>query len=87
MRLFSEDDVNEAVQNTIVNSFISIKSLRNQKYFKTWIIRILINECNHIYMAKKENIFEEYNESSITELSKDYISDSIGCCSTCSFLC
>lgn len=77
MRLFSEDDVNEAVQNTIVNSFISIKSLKNEKYFKTWIIKILINECNHIYKSKKENIFEEYNEDSIKEISKDYISDSI----------
>ena len=57
MRLFSEDDINEAVQNTIVNSFISIKSLKNEKYFKTWIIRILINECNHIYKDKNENIF------------------------------
>lgn len=77
MRLFSEDDVNEAVQNTIVNSFISIKSLKNEKYFKTWIIKILINECNHIYKSKKENIFEEYNEDSIKEISRDYISDSI----------
>lgn len=77
MRLFSEDDINEAVQNTIVNSFISIKSLRNEKFFKTWIIRILINECNHIYRSKKENIFEEYNEASIKEISKDYINDTI----------
>lgn len=77
MRLFSEDDINEAVQNTIVNSFISIKSLKNEKYFKTWIIRILINECNHIYKNKNENIFEEYNENSIKEMSRDYISDSI----------
>lgn len=77
MRLFSEEDVNEAVQNTIVNSFISIKSLKNEKYFKTWIIRILINECNHIYKDKKENIFEEYNEDSIKEMGRDYISESI----------
>ncbi len=77
MRLFSEDDVNEAVQNAIVNSFIAIKSLKNEKYFKTWIIRILINECNHIYKNKNENIFEEYNEDSIKEISRDYINDSI----------
>ena len=77
MRLFSEEDVNEAVQNTIVNSFISIKSLKNEKYFKTWIIRILINECNHIYKNKNENIFEEYNEDTIKEISRDYINDSI----------
>lgn len=77
MRLSSEDDVNEAIQNAIVSGFISIKSLKNEKYFKTWIIRILINECNHIYKLKSENIFEEYNENSIKEMSRDYISDTI----------
>lgn len=37
----------------------------------------MINECNHIYKNKNENIFEEYNEDSIKEISRDYISDSI----------
>jgi RNA polymerase sigma-70 factor (ECF subfamily) len=77
MRLSSEDDINEAVQNAIVNSFISIKSLKNANFFKTWIIRILINECNHIYSFQKGNLFEEYNEDMVKEISKDYINETI----------
>lgn len=77
MRLSTNDDINEAVQNTIVKGFTNIKSLNNSKYFKTWIIRILINECNNIYKFKNENIFEEYNEENISEISKDYINDMI----------
>lgn len=76
-RLASEDDINEAVQNTIVNSFLSINKLRNAKYFKTWIIKILINECNHMYSDKNRNSFVEYDDSSVTKNSKDYIDDAI----------
>jgi len=65
------------VQNTIVKAFINIKKLNNSKYFKTWIIRILINECNNIYKLKNEKIFEEYNEVNISAISKDYINDLI----------
>ena len=60
IRLSTVDDINEAVQNTVVKAFINIKKLNNSKYFKTWIIRILINECNNIYKFKNETIFEEY---------------------------
>lgn len=77
IRLSTVDDINEAVQNTVVKAFINIKKLNNSKYFKTWIIRILINECNNIYKFKNETIFEEYNETNISEISKDYINDLI----------
>ena len=77
IRLSTVDDINEAVQNTVVKAFINIKKLNNSTYFKTWIIRILINECNNIYKFKNETIFEEYNETNISEISKDYINDLI----------
>ena len=64
-RLRNEDDIKEAVQETIVKSYSSIKKLRNNKFFKTWIIKILINECNNIYSKTKKNNFEEYNENTI----------------------
>lgn len=55
MRLQCDDDVNEAVQETIIQSFNSIKKLKHPQYFKTWIIRILINNCNTIYKKLKRN--------------------------------
>ena len=48
-RLNNEEDIKEAVQETIIKSYSSIRKLKNSKFFKTWIIKILINECNNIY--------------------------------------
>lgn len=55
-RLLNEDDVNDAVQETIIKAFKSIKKLQDAKYFKTWIIRILINKSNDIYKTKNKNV-------------------------------
>lgn len=63
LRLKSDDDINEAVQETIIKTYSSIKKLKNNQYFKTWIIKILINECNSIYQKNKKNQFEEYDEN------------------------
>lgn len=50
------DDVNDAIQETIINSYTKLHTLKNPSYFKTWIIRILINECNHIYRKRKRQL-------------------------------
>ena len=47
--LSSEDDVEDAIQNTILLAFKNIKTLKKEEYFKTWLIKILINESNKIY--------------------------------------
>ena len=47
------DDVNDAIQETILNSYSKLHTLKNYNYFKTWIIRILINECNNIHRKRK----------------------------------
>ena len=54
-RLSSVDDIEDAVQETMIEAFNSIKSLRDNRYFKKWIIQILINKCNKIYKKKKKN--------------------------------
>ncbi len=50
----NEEDIEDIVQNTIEKGFLKLKQLRNNKYFKTWIIRILINECNKFYELKNK---------------------------------
>ena len=58
----NEDDINEAVQETMIETYRNIKKLKYNQYFKTWIIKILINKCNKQYRKnKKENISYEYN--------------------------
>lgn len=64
-RLKNENDVYDAIQETCIIAYKNIKKLREVKYFKTWIIKILINVCNLIY---KKNMrlhivsFEEVGE-------------------------
>lgn len=53
MRLECNDDINEAVQETIIEAFKSIKKVKKSEYFKTWLIRVLINKCNKIYKKEK----------------------------------
>lgn len=43
--LYSDQDCADAIQDTIVKAFYKIQTLKNDKYAKTWLIRILINEC------------------------------------------
>lgn len=65
MRLSCDDDINEAVQETIIQAFKYIKRLKNPESFKSWIIKILVNNCNKIYRKiKRKNSIEyaiEYN--------------------------
>lgn len=72
MRLSCEDDINEAVQETIIQAFKSIKKVRYPEYFKTWIIRVLINNCNRVYKTLNrseeiEKIKEEKNAYQLDE--------------------
>lgn len=55
--LKNDQDVADAIQETILTCFEKIHTLREPKYFKTWMIRILINNCNKI--LKKQTGFYE----------------------------
>ena len=46
--LNNQEDVADAISNTILKCFENIGTLQQPKYFKTWMTRILINECNQI---------------------------------------
>lgn len=77
LRLKNNDDICDAVQETILIAFKSIKKLKHPQYFKTWIIKILINETNNIYrQTSKRKIvsFEEIeNVDAISTLSNSNI--------------
>ena len=53
--LKDEDDVCDAVQDTALSIYKNIKNLKNEKYLKTWIIRITINKCYDIITKRKLN--------------------------------
>ena len=51
--LKNEEDVADVLQETILICFEKLKTLRQDSYFKTWLIRILINQCNNLLRAGK----------------------------------
>lgn len=67
-RLKDEDDIADALQETILKCYSNIHKLKNYSFFKTWTIRILINECNKIWDKKKK-----YRISIEDEQAQDYL--------------
>lgn len=58
-KIENENDIEDIIQETMLIAFLNIKKLKNNSFFKTWIIRILINNCNKFYKRKKHNSLEE----------------------------
>lgn len=52
--LHHEEDVADAMQETILICFEKLDTLREPRYFKTWMIRILINKCKDILQKNRE---------------------------------
>lgn len=50
--LKNDEDVADAIQETILTCYQKLPSLRQNKYFKTWMIRILINHCKDMIVEK-----------------------------------
>lgn len=46
--LNNDEDAADAIQDTILTCFEKLRTLKKPEYFRTWMIRILINECNSI---------------------------------------
>lgn len=65
VKLRNIEDINDAIQETMLLGYKSLKKLEEPKYFKTWIIKILINECNKIYKKneRKRKTFEKLSKN------------------------
>ena len=44
--LRNEKDCEDAVQTAVLTAFEKLGTLKHEEYFKTWLVRILINVCN-----------------------------------------
>lgn len=51
--LRQEADQKDAVQETVAKAWAKLGSLRDERYFATWLTRILINECTNITRRRK----------------------------------
>ena len=79
-RITNETDIEDAIQETMIETYKSIKKLRNPQKLKAWLIKVLINKCNRIYKRKyKTDIsLNEYNlESYLASYDNKKIEDDI----------
>ena len=61
--LRNDEDCADAIQSAILNAFDKLDTLKQKKYFTTWLTRILINECYQIIRIRKEQVsYEDYME-------------------------
>ena len=71
--LIHEQDCEDAVQNAILKAYDKLHTLKEEKFFKTWLVRILINEC---YSLKRKDIkkipYEEAFENIKADDKNDY---------------
>lgn len=44
---FNHEDTEDLMQETFINSFQSLSKFENRSSFKTWLIRIMLNQCYH----------------------------------------
>ncbi len=71
--LIHDEDCEDAVQGAILKAYDKLGTLKKEEYFKTWLVRILINEC---YSLKRKECsmvsYEEYFEFAKADDKKDY---------------
>ncbi|MDF2881378.1 MAG: polymerase, sigma-24 subunit, subfamily [Clostridiaceae bacterium] len=53
----NEQDALDIVQETVYKAYISIDKLKKPKYFKTWLIRILINNAISFINKRKKVVY------------------------------
>ena len=67
-----EVDCEDAIQNTLLRAYANLKNLRNDKFFRTWLTRILINECYRILKKERHLVPYEEAENKSTEWENEY---------------
>lgn len=71
--LRSDADCADAIQEAIVKAFLNLHTLRVDSYGKTWLIRIVINECYTIMRQKKKLVsLEDYMQEEKIAEETDY---------------
>ncbi len=71
--LRSDADCADAIQEAIVKAFSNVHTLRSDKYAKTWLIRIVINESNTILRKRQKLVsLEDYQLENLRSERETY---------------
>lgn len=78
----NNEDALDCIQESILKAYTNIQSLKQDEYFKTWLIKILINQCKYVVDKNKkcvsmvnENIKHSYSDNSYEIEVKSMIND------------
>lgn len=85
IKLGNEEDASDAVQETLIKFYRKFRTIKNPKYAKTWMVKVLINECNNIYKSRKRksNLIEklqsnvEFKESDLEKIEDKFIKEEL----------
>lgn len=69
--LKSDEDIADAIQDTILACYEKIHTLKKPKYFKTWLIRILINKSKDILLKNSRNKQLDYSQMEVYTVSPE----------------
>ncbi|OQR55212.1 RNA polymerase sigma factor [Bacillus sp. CDB3] len=72
-RLKNEEDIGDAIQETILSAFTNLKRVKEPEHFKTWITKILMNKCNDIVRKNKVLYVDDYGKLQGDQIVKDNI--------------
>lgn len=71
--LRSDADCEDAISETIVKAFSNVHTMREDRYAKTWLIRILMNECYALMRRDRRIVsMETYPREEKTGQREDY---------------
>jgi|ERR1043165_1892839 RNA polymerase sigma-70 factor (ECF subfamily) len=74
---YSHEDTQDLMQETFVSAYLNLSKFQNRSAFKTWIIRIMLNNCysKRIKLSYANEKAKEINEKSIPMFSDDKRND------------
>lgn len=77
--LMNDEDAADAIQDTILGCWEKLQTLKEEKYFKTWITRVLINRCYDI-RKKQQRItaMEDFEEPSAEDQYNVELKEALG---------
>lgn len=61
--LGNDEDVADAIQDTILAAYEHLDTLKRGEHFKTWLVRILINNCTKTWRHNKRNVSLESEQT------------------------
>lgn len=74
---YNHEDTQDLMQDTFINAYMSLSKFKNESSFKTWIIKIMLNNCYHKKekFSFKNEIPNTLNEKSIPMFSNKKYTD------------